>query len=123
MADVEKLIGRIRANGANVAFEGGRLRIVNGDKLPHDAIDYIKAHGRQIADWLEREHDFEERAAMVEYGAGVPRDIAERFARECVDLARTSLSELDRSWLLNRAGLFVDEVGEVLRNPDNREAA
>lgn len=122
MADVGKIIERIRANGSNVAFENGRLRIVNGDKLPPGALDFIKAHGRAIADWLDREGEFEERAAIIEFDGRAPRVMAERFARECIDIVRSSVSEFDRAWLLTRAGAFVDEVVEVLHHPD-REAA
>ena len=110
MADVSKIIERIRANGANVAFEGGRLRVVNGDKLPAGALDFIKAHGRAIADWLDREAEVEERAAIVEYDGQTPREVAEAFAKLCVKHMTEDWSELDRSWAITTCANIIDGV-------------
>src|SRR5690606_18050598 len=72
MADPAALMARIRAHGANVA-EGDKLKLVNANRLPAGALDYIKANGRDLAGWLEREAQeaqFEERAAIIEFDGG-----------------------------------------------------
>lgn len=112
MADVTKLIERIRVNGANVAFESGRLRIVNAAKLPEGALDFIKAHGRAIADFLDREAEFEERAAIIEFDGRAPREWAEQFARVLMQQRPAHVSDVDWSWFITRAGQIIDEAPE-----------
>jgi hypothetical protein len=55
-----------------------------------------------------RQADFDERAALVEYGAGVPREWAEGFAR--LDLGNPSVGFNDARWrlLLDDGGRFLD---------------
>lgn len=58
--------------------------------------------------------DYEERAALVEYGAGVPRDWAEGFAR--LDLASPSSGFSIARWrmVINDGGRFLDRwAGEA----------
>jgi hypothetical protein len=65
-----------------------------------------------LTDSAESEADrFEERAALVEYGAGVPREWAEGFAR--LDLAVPSKGFDPRRWrtLINDGGRFLDRWG------------
>jgi hypothetical protein len=52
--------------------------------------------------------EFEERAALVQYGAAVPRDWAEGFAR--LDLARPANGFTERQWrqLIDDGGKFLD---------------
>ena len=54
---------------------------------------------------------FEERAALVEYGAGVPREWAEGFAQ--LDLATPPMGFDQRRWrtLINDGGKFLDHWG------------
>lgn len=118
MASVSELVARIRSHGANVILDAGKLRIVNGKKLPAGALDYIKQHGREIADWLCAEADFEERAAIVEYDGGAPREMAEQFAKVCAAKRPSGWSELDHSWFIGRCARIIDEAAEITRNPD-----
>jgi len=112
MAKVEDLIARIRSHGANVAFEGGRLRIVNGEKLPAGALEYIKANGRAIADFLDRECEFEERAAIIEFDGGAPREWAEKFATFCIQHRPDGVDDMDWSWFISQCGKIIDEAPE-----------
>lgn len=60
---------------------------------------------------IQNPDDFEERAALVEYGAGVPREWAEGFAR--LDLAKPPKGFDDRRWrtLIDDGGRFLDRWG------------
>ena len=55
--------------------------------------------------------DFEERAALIEYGAGVPREWAEGFAR--LDMASPPRGLDQRRWrtLIDDGGRFLDQWG------------
>ena len=53
--------------------------------------------------------DYEERAAMVEYGAGVPRAWAEGYARLCTLPRHPDYTEQRWQGLIDDAGLFLDQ--------------
>lgn len=108
MADVTRIIERIRANGANVTIDGGRLRIVNGDKLPAGALEFIKAHSKEIADWLDREAEFEERAAIIQYDGGLTRAVAEYLTRLLMASPPDSADPADWSWFVAEAAKKID---------------
>ncbi len=110
MADPAKIMGRVRALGANVVIDGGGLKIVNGRKLPGDAMAFIKQHAGEIADWLDREGEIEERAAIIEFDGGSPRAWADQFARILISSRPAGVSDLDWSWFITRAGQIVDEA-------------
>jgi hypothetical protein len=59
--------------------------------------------------------DFEERAALVEVGAGVPRDWAEGFAKLCVMAAPDGVPLHKWSRLIDNAGQFVDRWAVEVR--------
>ena len=115
MPDVAKILGRIRSHGANVLLDGRKLQIVNRAKLPAGALDYIKAHGREIADFLDREAEVEERAAVIEFDGGVPRKWAEQFADLLINQKPAGVDELDWSWFITRCGQILDEAPPVRR--------
>lgn len=113
MASPAEIVARVRAHGANVMIDGGKLIIVNRAKLPAGALDFIKAHGRAIADFLDHEAEFEERAAIVEYDAGAPREMAEAFAKACIDAAKGMWPEPDRAWFIDRCAAIIDEAASL----------
>jgi hypothetical protein len=110
MADPAKIMARVRALGANVVIDGGGLKIINGKKLPADALAFIKQHAGAIADWLDREGEFEERAAIIEFDGHTPREWAEQFAKLLISMRPQGVSDLDWSWFINRAGNIIDEA-------------
>lgn len=108
MADVAQLIARIRAHGANVELDGGKLRIINKAKLPGGAFDYVKRHGKAIADFLEAEGDFEERAAILEFDGGLDRGTAENIARILLARAPSGCVPADWTWFVGEAVKIMD---------------
>src|SRR5690554_2274877 len=81
MADPRAIVERIRALGANVYIDGDRLRIANRSKLPAKAIDVIRDNAAEIAEWLEDEAAYEERAAIIEHDGGLTRAVAEYITK------------------------------------------
>lgn len=112
MANAAKILERVRALGANVLIDGGKLVIVNRGKLPAEAMDYIRQNGRAIADYLDKETEFEERAAIIEFDGGAPRDWAEQFARVLIQSRPANVSDLDWSWFITQCGRIIDEAPE-----------
>ncbi len=112
MAKVEDLIARIRACGANVMIDDGKLKLVNARKLPPEAMEFIKRNGKAIAEFLDREAEFEERAAIIEFDGGAPRAWAEKFAEFCVRNRPEGVDEMDWSWFITRCGKIIDEAPE-----------
>jgi len=110
MADAAKIIERIRANGANVEIDGGKLRIVNRNKLPPGAGDFIRANAKAIAAFLDQEHEFEERAAIIEFDGHAPREWAEQFAKTLIANKPSGVDEIDWSWFITRCGQIIDEA-------------
>jgi hypothetical protein len=108
MSDAAKLVTRIRANGANVALDAGKLQIVNARKLPAGALDYIKKHARAIADFLDHEGAVNERAAIIEFGANVPREWAEAFAKVLFDKRPDGVDDYDWTAFLSTCGKMID---------------
>lgn len=108
MPNPDKIVGRIRANGANVIVDGGKLQIVNGSKLPDGARGFIKANARAIADFLEREHEVEERAAIMEHEGGIPRARAEDFARFLHSSRPGDVDVADWNWFVAKAAEAVE---------------
>lgn len=103
MADAGEIIKRIRAKGANVIIDQGRLRLVNGKKLPAEAMGYLKAHGKEIVAWLEREAGFEERAAIMEYDGGLTRDRAEYLTSLLMKEPPSGVDRMDWTWFVGEA--------------------
>jgi hypothetical protein len=114
MADAAQIVARLRAHGANIVMDGGGLRIVNGRKLPPGSREYVLQHRDAIAEFLAAEHDaVEERAAIVEFEAGAPREWAEEFARFCIQRRPAGLSDAQWAQFLDVAGQFIDMAPQV----------
>lgn len=108
MADVAKIIERIRAAGANVELDAGKLRIVNSKKLPEGALAFIKQHGKDIAAFVEREGDFNERAAIAEFEGGLQRRHAEEFAAILLASPPAGCNPADWTWFVSKAAEIAD---------------
>ncbi|RDE08370.1 hypothetical protein [Pelagibacterium lacus] len=115
MADAAAILDRIRSFGANVVLDGDQLRLINSRKLPAEARAFLAQHREAIGDLLrrDREASFEERAAIVEFDAGAPREWAEAFARFLTRTKPAHVSEIEWSWFLGTCGRMIDEAPKV----------
>ncbi|HEU4682954.1 MAG TPA: hypothetical protein VFS39_00445 [Nitrospira sp.] len=111
MPSPSAIIDRIRSLGANVTIDSGRLVIVNRQKLPAEALAYIRAHAKEIASWLEREAEFEERAAIIEYDGGLTRAVSEYLTRLLMASPPAGADPADWSWFVSEAARAVDGAG------------
>ncbi|GAC1572973.1 MAG: hypothetical protein NVS3B5_02190 [Sphingomicrobium sp.] len=109
MPDPAAILNRIRTFGANVMSDNGNLIIVNREKLPKVAIDFIKQNGREIASFLDREAEFEERAAIIQYDGGLNRSVAEYLTRLLM-ASPPEGSESDWTWFVGQAALIIDRA-------------
>lgn len=114
MADAERIIDRVRAFGADIILDGGGLRLVAGNKLPQEAVTYVAANQPAILRYLQEqiEDAVDERAAIIEFEAGAPRDWAEQFARILYRRRPAGVSDLDWSWFVTACGRIIDEAPE-----------
>lgn len=103
-----KIMERVRAHGANICLEGGKLKIHDGKKLPAEAKEIIKANARAIADWLEDEAAYEERAAILEYDGGLTRAVAEGMAKIQLAHPPAGADPADWSWYVDQASRIMD---------------
>ena len=108
MADAGAILKRIRAHGANVDLDGGRLIVINREKLPAGAIDFIRLHGREIAALLEREGEVAERAAIIEFDGGFSRHDADRLAKLLFANCPQGTTAADWTWFVNKALEIMD---------------
>jgi hypothetical protein len=104
------IITRVRAVGANVEIDGGKLHIVNGKRVPDELRAELRRNGRAVADWLDREGEKAERAAIIEFDGHTPREWAEQFARFCIAHRPRGVADLDWSWFITRCGQIIDEA-------------
>lgn len=105
-----KIVARVRSNGANIILDGGRLKIVNGTRLPAGARDFIKAHGKAIAAFLDKEGEFEERAAIIEHDGGLDRTSAESLARLLLSSPPSGADPSDWTWFCNHAARIMNDL-------------
>jgi hypothetical protein len=108
MADAGEIVARIRQAGANIVLDGGKLQLVNAKKLPAGSLDFIKKHGKQIADFLEKEGDFEERSAIIEHDGGVRRPLADDLARLLLASPPNDVNQADWTWFVGKASEVID---------------
>ena len=113
MAEASQIMDRIRSHGANILLDAGRLKLINKDKLPEGAMDFIRANAKAIADFLDQEGELEERAAIVEHEAKAPREVAESFARLCIGEMTKDWSEIDRSWAIGLCAKIIDQINDI----------
>lgn len=108
MADVARIIERIKACGANIMVDGSKLTIVNRSRLPTGAAEFIREHGREIAAFLEKEAGFDERAAIIEYDGGLNRPAAEYLTRLLMTSPPAGVDRSDWSWFVGQASQIID---------------
>jgi hypothetical protein len=103
----------LAAHGATVRLDRGKVLVRAGaTPVPAELLERARAAKDDIRAILEQPVDEgadrqEERAAIIEYGAGVPRDWAEGFAR--LDPRRPPDDVPGKRWLQ-----FVDDCGMFL---------
>lgn len=108
MPDVGSIISRIRAAGANVEVDGGKLHIINGRRVPDELRAELRQNGKAVAVWLDREGNVEERSAIMEHEGGMPRRDADRLARLLFANCPHGTSAADWSWFVNKAMEIMD---------------
>lgn len=108
MANLRSAVGRIREYGGNVIVDSGRLRIINREKLPAAALEYIKTHAKELGDYLECEAEFEERAAIIEYDGSLTRPIAEYLSKLLMKSPPDGVDLSEWSWFVGQASAIID---------------
>lgn len=105
------LLMRIRSFGANAVLSSGGLRIVNGSRLPKDALGFVTRHRVALIEHLrDLEVEADERAAIIEFDGGGPREWAEQFAGILIRLRPTGIDDLDWTDFIVACGKIVDQV-------------
>ncbi len=103
----------IRSHGGSVILIGDDLKLQIPKSAPRALIDAVRAAKPELITLLREnpgaDDDLEERAALVEYGAGVPREWAEGFAR--LDCTKPPPGYPLPRWhqIINDGGLFLDQ--------------
>jgi hypothetical protein len=110
MPDPRQIVERIRSFGANIVLDGRKLEIVNPAKLPEGAAAYVRQHGKEIAAFLDREAEFNERAAFLEYDGGLTRATAEYITRMLMANPPEGIDPADWTYLVSK-GAEVAERG------------
>lgn len=100
MADVAKIIERIRANGANVIVDDGKLSVVNGTKLPGGALDYIKKHSKEIAEFIGQEN---RRPVGIPHDAGLTQAGIDHLTRLLFSSTPEDTDPADWTWFVSKA--------------------
>lgn len=76
-----ELVADLARRGIRLEAHGERLRYYPRSALTPDLLDRLKAHKAELLASIER---FDERAAIMEFDAGLSRHEAERLAwKEC----------------------------------------
>lgn len=74
------IVARIRAHGGDVIRDEWRVSIRRG-RLTEAALAWIRSNRAALMAEVWPQHDaWEERAAIMEFDAGLPRDVAEAMA-------------------------------------------
>ncbi|MDB5620534.1 hypothetical protein [Tardiphaga sp.] len=110
MADVARIIERVKACGANIMVDGSKLTVVNRSRLPAGAAEFIREHGWEIAAFLEREAAVDERAAIMEYDGGLNRPAAEYLTRLLMSSPPDGVDRSDWSWFVGQASQIIDRM-------------
>ena len=109
-----RVLDDIRNLGGLVILDGDELRLRIPKSAPRNLIAAARASKADLIALLRNNptssiSDFEERTALVEYGAGVPREWAEGFARlDCTD-PPPGFSPSRWRQIIGDGGLFLDK--------------
>ncbi|MBM3535854.1 MAG: hypothetical protein FJX60_22820 [Alphaproteobacteria bacterium] len=112
MASAARLLETLNREGIMLSTVGDKLVVEPASKLNSELRESIRSHkadlievlagGRPLAD------DFDERAALAEIGAGVPREWAEGFARLQVIRPPSGIAIWRWQQVVDDAGRFLD---------------
>lgn len=108
MPDPAKIIERVRSNGANVMLDGGKLKLVNAKKLSPELIAFVTKHAVDIAASLDKEAEFDERAAIMEHEGGLTRQAAEYMSRMLISSPPAGANAADWTWWCDQASRIVE---------------
>lgn len=113
MSAAAEVLDRLASLGASVARDGDRLILRAGQlPVPADIVATLKQHKPALLDLLaeprQPPHDTEERAAIIEEGAGVPRKWAEGVAQLSTMPAPAGVPVQRWRLLIDNAGRFID---------------
>src|SRR5260370_10125625 len=117
--NAHRLIEDVRAAGFSIEVDGGDL-IVEADRdPPSELVAELRAHKAELIAFLTSNRDEEsgadeldERAAIIEYGAGVPRRWAQGFAALCSMSAPSGFTPERWQRIIDAAGVFLDRWGD-----------
>ena len=107
-----QVLDDIRSHGGSVTLIGDDLKLRIPKSAPRTLIEAVRTAKTELIALLREspgaDDDLEERAALVEYGAGVPREWAEGFAR--LDCSKPPPGYPLPRWhqIINDGGLFLD---------------
>ena len=109
MTTARELVNAATAAGAKLAVSGDKLSVTAPRPLAPELVEQLRRAKGEVIALLAADpvSSLEERAAIVEYGAAVPRSWAEGFAR--LDPARPPADVPLRRWQQ-----FIDDVGRFL---------
>ena len=108
-----RVLDDIRNHGGTVMLIGDDLKLRIPKSAPRTLIEAVRTAKVELITLLRQnpdaDDDFEERAALVEYGAGVPREWAEGFSR--LDCTKPPSGFPLPQWrqIINDGGLFLDQ--------------
>jgi hypothetical protein len=108
MANPRAAIDRIRECGGNVLIDAGRLRIINREKLPAAALEYVKSNAKELGEYLDREAAFDERAAIMEYDGGLRRVDAGFLTKLLMSSPPEGADRSEWSWFVGQASQIVE---------------
>lgn len=89
-------------------LDGRKLEIVNPTKLPEGAAAYVRQHGKDIAAFLDREAEFEERAAILEYDGHLRRADAEYLTKLLMSNPPQGINPADWTYLVSEGAKIAE---------------
>lgn len=108
MSDPASIVSRIRAAGSHIEIDGGKLRIINGRRVPDELRAELRQHGKAVANWLVSEGSFEGRSAIMEHDGQMARHDADRMARLLFANCPAGTNPADWTWFVNKALEIMD---------------
>lgn len=108
MVDPRQIVERIRSHGANILLNGSKLEIVNPARLPEGASAFIRQNAKAIAAYLDRESQFEERAAIMEYDGGLRRADAEYLTKLLLSNPPAGADTADWTWFVSEGAKIAE---------------